>query len=122
MDPHCATATNIALSYSTKSRPDEAVRIYIPKFPAAFVGTGDLFTALATAWLSRTGNDLVKTLENTIGTMQAVLKRTLEHARSRSKGDQQQASARDMELKLIQSKRDIEEPTVTVRAERIKRK
>ena len=113
----------ISLSYSTKSRPDEAVRIYIPKFPAAFVGTGDLFTALATAWLSRTGNDLVKTLENTIGTMQAVLKRTLEHARSRSKGDrQQQASARDMELKLIQSKRDIEEPTVTVRAERIKRK
>ena len=122
MDPHCSTATNIALSSSTKSRPDEAVRIYIPKFPAAFVGTGDLFTALATAWLSRTGNDLVKTLENTIGTMQAVLKRTLEHARSRSKGDRQQASARDMELKLIQSKRDIEEPTVTVRAERINRK
>ena len=73
-----------------------------------------------TAWLSQTDNDLVKTLENTIATMQAVLKRTLEHARSRSK-EGEKPSARDMELKLIQSKRDIEEPTVTVRAERIKR-
>ena len=73
-----------------------------------------------TAWLSQTDNDLVKTLENTIATMQAVLKRTLEHARSRSKQGGK-PSARDMELKLIQSKRDIEEPTVSVRAERIKR-
>ena len=73
-----------------------------------------------TAWLSQTDNDLVKTLENTIATMQAVLKRTLEHASSRTKAGER-ASARDMELKLIQSKRDIEEPTVSVRAERIKR-
>ena len=84
------------------------------------MGTGDLFTALVTAWLSQTGNDLVRTLENTVGTMQAVLKRTLEHARSRSK-EGESTSARDMELKLIQSKRDIEEPTVLVKAEKIRR-
>ena len=28
-------------------------QVLIPKFPAAFVGTGDLFTALTTAWLAR---------------------------------------------------------------------
>ena len=51
---------------------------------------------------------------------QAVLRRTLDHAKSRSK-EGEAASARDMELKLIQSKRDIEEPEVSVRAEKIKR-
>ena len=34
------------------------VRVEIPKFPAAFVGTGDLFTALCTAWLTKTEGDL----------------------------------------------------------------
>ena len=29
------------------------VQVLIPKLPAAFVGTGDLFTALSTAWLAR---------------------------------------------------------------------
>lgn len=46
------------------------VRLLIPKFPAAFVGTGDLFTALCTAWLHNTGGSLQLTLERTIGTMQ----------------------------------------------------
>ena len=46
------------------------VRVNIPKFPASFVGTGDLFTALCTAWLTKTAGDLRLTLEKTIGTMQ----------------------------------------------------
>ena len=46
------------------------VRVNIPKFPASFVGTGDLFTALCTAWLTKTRGDLRLTLEKTIGTMQ----------------------------------------------------
>ena len=46
------------------------VRVNIPKFPASFVGTGDLFTALCTAWLTKTDGDLRLTLEKTIGTMQ----------------------------------------------------
>ena len=47
-----------------------ALQVLIPKFAAAFVGTGDLFTALSTAWLARTGGDLKMALEKTIGTMQ----------------------------------------------------
>ena len=46
-------------------------QVKIPKFPAAFVGTGDLFTALTTAWLHRTNGDLKTSLENTLNTMQA---------------------------------------------------
>ena len=49
------------------------LQVNIPKFPAAFVGTGDLFTALCTAWLTKTGGDLQLTLEKTIGTMQVIL-------------------------------------------------
>ena len=52
-----------------------SVRIQIPKLPAAFVGTGDLFTALTTAWLHTTDNDLAATLERVIASMQAVLNR-----------------------------------------------
>ncbi len=37
-----------------------AYRIEIPLLPVAFVGTGDLFTALITAWLERTGEERVK--------------------------------------------------------------
>ena len=51
------------------------VRVNIPKFPASFVGTGDLFTALCTAWLTKTSGDLGLTLEKTIGTMQVRRKR-----------------------------------------------
>ena len=46
------------------------VQVLIPKFAAAFVGTGDLFTALSTAWLARGGGDLKLALEKTVGTMQ----------------------------------------------------
>jgi pyridoxine kinase len=53
--------------------------------------------------------------------MQAVLNRTLDYAKARTK-EGEKPSARDMELKLIQSKRDIEEPRVTAKAEVIAKK
>ena len=54
--------------------------IDIPRLDATFVGTGDLFAALLLAWMHKTDKDLVKSVENTIATLQAVLKRTLSHA------------------------------------------
>jgi len=87
------------------------VKVNIPKFPAAFVGTGDLFTALCTAWLTKTQGDLKLTLEKTIGTMQAVLTRTLAHANNAAQSSGlSKPSPAQMELKLIQSKADIEQP------------
>ena len=118
------------------------VRLLIPKFPAAFVGTGDLFTALCTAWLHNTGGSLQLTLERTIGTMQvnhastrllcdlcttsvcqAVLTRTLAHAKTAaSSSGLASPSPAMMELKLIQSKSDIETPPGSVSAEVLKTK
>jgi pyridoxine kinase len=37
---------------------------------ASFVGTGDLFTALLTAWLHRTRDNLQLAAEKTLSTMQ----------------------------------------------------
>ena len=86
----------------------------MPKLPLAFVGTGDLFTALTTAWLKLTNGDLPTTLEKVIASMQAVLKRTQAHTLKFDK-----PSAKEKELKLIQSKRDIEEPNVHIKATKL---
>lgn len=106
----------LASSRGPGSGDSTAFKINIPKLPAAFVGTGDLFTALSTAWLSKTENDLKVSLENTIATMQAVLSRTLEHA-NKVAGPGTKPTPHQMELKLIQSKNEIESPQVNIKAE-----
>ncbi|TRY73309.1 hypothetical protein TCAL_02240 [Tigriopus californicus] len=107
---------------STRDREDptrcQRYKIEIPKFPAAFVGTGDLFTALSTAWLRRSGNDVKMSLEKTIATMQVVLGRTLEQAQKLA-GEGNKPTAHQMELKLIQSKEAIETPVVSISATKI---
>lgn len=94
------------------------VQVRIPRLAASFVGTGDLFSALLTAWLHRTADNLQLAVEKTLGTMQAVLTRTLAHAQSAAalSGDPTPTPAQ-MELKLIQSKADIEIPPETISAE-----
>jgi len=93
------------------------VRVEIPKFPAAFVGTGDLFTALCTAWLTITGGNIKLSLERTISTMQSVLTRTLDHARRAAEREGLDTpTPAMMELKLIQSKAEIESPKEGVQA------
>jgi len=97
------------------------VKVPIPKFPAAFVGTGDLFTALCTGWLTKSGGDLKVTLEKTIGTMQAVLQRTLDHALKAAKlCGLENPSPSQMELKLIQSLETIQKPPEGIKAVTIK--
>lgn len=53
----------------------------IPKIPAVFTGTGDLFSALILCFMQQTGSDLKASLEKTVATLQSVLKRTYEHAK-----------------------------------------
>jgi len=94
------------------------IKVCIPKLPAAFVGTGDLFTALSTAWLARTGGDLKTSLERTIGTMQAVLSLTLSHAVAAAEAaGLDKPTPAMMELKLIQSREEIINPPVRIQAE-----
>ena len=103
----------------------EKLRIKFPKFPLAFVGSGDLFTALLTAWLTRSGGsnwptnmDISLALEKTVATMQAVLNRTLLHynqCKLSKSGDMQVSALK--ELKIIQSRDDILNPKIVHRAE-----
>lgn len=106
---------------ASQVRPGSArcvVKVCIPKFPAAFVGTGDLFTALSTAWLARTEGDLKISLERTIGTMQAVLSLTLSHALAAAEAaGLDKPTPAMMELKLIQSREEIMNPPVKIQAE-----
>lgn len=57
------------------------ISVNIPKFPASFTGTGDLFAALFLAWMTKTNGDLKTAVEKTISTLQAVLKRTIARAK-----------------------------------------
>ncbi len=105
---------------SNASEPGVAYRIEIPRLPAAFVGTGDLFTALCTAWLRRSDGQLSAALEKTIGTMQAVLRRTIEQAEAdAAREGLSKPTPFQKELRLIQSKADIEDPTVVAKAVKI---
>jgi pyridoxine kinase len=60
----------------------ERAIVRIPRVDATFTGTGDLFAALFLAWSHLTKGDIQVSLDNTIATLQAVLKRTLTKAQS----------------------------------------
>lgn len=83
-----------------------------------FVGTGDLFTAMFYSHFYLT-NDLGKALENTSATLHSVLTRTLESLPDEVKNGQRPVRSDERELKLIQSKRDIENPNVEFRVEKV---
>ena len=105
----------------------EQYRIEFPKLPLAFVGSGDLFTALLTAWLTRSGGsnwpcdmDISVALEKTVATMQAVLNRTLLHYKKQEVSTPHKLQASAMkELKLIQSRDDILNPKIVHKAEKV---
>lgn len=102
----------VAFASSIKGGKKTKVIVDIPKLNSNFTGTGDLFAALFLAWMHKTDNNLTKSLENTIGTLQAVLKKTLSHALELSKGSSPRPE--HLELRLVQSKNDIENPEPVV--------
>jgi pyridoxine kinase len=89
----------------------EMWRIDSPVLPGRFTGTGDLCTALLLAHTARDPDNLASAMEKVINTMYSVIKRTSEGSVPNSVASQ--------ELKLIQSKCDIEDPPTIFRAYRI---
>nr|CAG4643339.1 EOG090X09AY [Ilyocryptus agilis] len=87
----------------------EAWKLEIPRLPHLFTGTGDLFAALLLAWLHRSDGDLPLAMNNSINTLQGVLRRTAAYAEEQVKRGEKYG-ARILELRLIQSKEDIENP------------
>lgn len=85
----------------------------------SFTGTGDLFAALFLAH-SYNNPNLGSALENTIASLQAVIKRTISlMPKDILSGERTEIHSHDRELKLIQSKKDLEEPEVVLRVQNI---
>lgn len=100
----------LASRRSTSSLKDEVWRIDSPIIPGRFTGTGDLCAALLLAWTSKHSDNLGLVLEKVTGTMYAIIKRTYEGMKD---------SVASKELKLIQSKVDIEAPRCLFTAQRL---
>lgn len=89
----------------------------MPKLDAIFVGTGDLFASSLLAWMDK-DKDLKSALEKTVTVVQDVIKRTLEHAQKLA-GPGVKPNMGQMELRIVQSKADIENPQVKFHAEEL---
>lgn len=103
----------MAIMASHRTASDSAPQVWIvdfPVLPGKFTGTGDLCASLLLAHSAMTPDDVPSALEKVINTMFVVLQRTLKAA-----GD----SFQSRELKLIQSKRDIETPPEWFKARKI---
>jgi hypothetical protein len=78
----------------------EQYEVRFPWIDSYYTGTGDLFAALLLAWLYRFPNDFKRVLESVISTIQDVLRITL------------QLGGKDCDLKLIQSRHVIANPSM----------
>lgn len=56
----------------------EKITMNIEKLPYTFTGTGDLFSSLFLSWMYKTDGNLKESVEKTIATLQAIIKRTAE--------------------------------------------
>ena len=95
--------------YSTK------IQLDIPRLHVDFTGTGDLFAALLLAWTYQHPQDLKLACEKTVSCMQHVLRRTLQAAQKKA-GPGEKPTLAQLELKLVQSKSDIEQPDLCIQA------
>ncbi|XP_026827478.1 pyridoxal kinase [Ooceraea biroi] len=90
------------------------IKVDIPKIPATFTGSGDLFAALFLAHLYLQ-SDMKAIMEKTINSLYSVLLNTYEHYKVYA--DSEMQLAKNMELRLIQSKNSIENPEIRLFAE-----
>ncbi|XP_023818828.1 pyridoxal kinase-like isoform X2 [Oryzias latipes] len=97
------------------SRTTQRVRIEVPKVDAVFVGTGDLFAAMLLAWTHHHPNDLKTACEKTFSVMHHVIQRTISFAHELA-GPGRRPSPPQLELRMVQSKADIEDPAIVTEA------
>ncbi|KAK6310052.1 hypothetical protein J4Q44_G00199330 [Coregonus suidteri] len=87
----------------------------MPKVDAVFVGTGDLFAAMLLAWTHHHPKDLKAACEKTVSVLHHVIKRTITYA-NKMAGPGKRPSPAQLELRMVQSKKDIEDPAIVVEA------
>ncbi|XP_020829542.1 pyridoxal kinase [Phascolarctos cinereus] len=110
----------IVLGSQKKQKPDgtkvtERIKMEIQKVDAVFVGTGDLFAAMLLAWTHKHPNNFKVACEKTVSAMHHVLQRTIESAKVQA-GKGKKPSPAQLELRMVQSKMDIENPEIIVEA------
>uniref|UniRef100_A0A8I3P2I9 Pyridoxal kinase n=1 Tax=Canis lupus familiaris TaxID=9615 RepID=A0A8I3P2I9_CANLF len=110
----------IALGSQRTRNPDgsvvtERIRMEMHKVDAVFVGTGDLFAAMLLAWTHKHPNNLKVACEKTVSAMHHVLQRTIKCAKAQAAGGLKPSPAQ-LELRIVQSKKDIENPEIVVQA------
>ncbi|XP_047658959.1 pyridoxal (pyridoxine, vitamin B6) kinase b isoform X2 [Tachysurus fulvidraco] len=93
----------------------QRIRIEVPKVDAVFVGTGDLFAAMLMAWTHNYPTDLKMACEKTFSVMHHVIQRTISYAFEMA-GPGKKPSPAQLELRMIQSKADIEDPAIVMEA------
>ncbi|KAF6723377.1 Pyridoxal kinase [Oryzias melastigma] len=98
------------------TRVSQKIWMDIPKVDAVFVGTGDLFAAMLLAWTHHHPADLKTACEKTASVMHHVIQRTIAYANEMA-GPGKRPSPAQLELRMVQSKADIENPATVVRAE-----
>ncbi|KAI4502556.1 hypothetical protein M0802_002468 [Mischocyttarus mexicanus] len=104
---------NNVIAVISSLKDDVLLKIDIPKIPSTFTGSGDLFAALFLAHIYLQGNIKTAT-EKTINSLQGVLYETFN---SFLEFKDEAQFAHKIELRLIQSKRHIENPEIKLRAE-----
>lgn len=104
----------LALVSHNNDIDSQRYRMVIPKQGNGirFTGTGDLFASLFLAHSTLTKFDMSSTLERTIATLQAVISKTLTYIPDDVKAGKVAVTSTQRELKIIQSKGDIEQPNI----------
>ena len=87
------------------------VKVSIPKIPSTFTGSGDVFAAAFLIWSHKLPDNPKLIMERTVNTTYSVLARTYDSFKSIS-----EPKSFDKELKLIQSKLDLEDPPSKIKA------
>lgn len=110
----------MALGSQRMRKPDgstvtQRIRMEMRKVDAVFVGTGDLFAAMLLAWTHKHPDNLKVACEKTVSAMQHVLQRTIRCAKAEA-GEGQKPSPAQLELRMVQSRKDIEDPEIVVQA------
>ncbi|XP_046848869.1 LOW QUALITY PROTEIN: pyridoxal kinase-like [Xenia sp. Carnegie-2017] len=96
------------------------IRMVVPKLPAVFTGTGDLFASLLLVWMQKHPENLKLACEKTMSSVQAVLHETLQEAQKKA-GEGKTPSSSRIELCLIKSMANlINPPTDNVFATEVK--
>jgi pyridoxine kinase len=122
LDLDKGTGNSLVLMVSKDtSNGKEAFELSVPKLNGYFTGTGDLIASNFLAWYYRYPDNIPLALELAASTVQGVLVNTIEYAKEHPPSSLVGKGRGNPppELRLVQSKRQIEAPKIIARAKRI---